>query len=320
MPWGEFARKSVQAQESPSLPQHLDAIPYFFATHYLVLCKTRRVNRLYYVIRLAGESRAPQGPLKMNAVLDLLKGGLLAWTDIAWTPHLKSPWLRLYEFPEFQEILPKFSPADQLESFIRATQAQPAAEPGHTQPTAATTTDHLRPPFYLHVVGAERGPFTLFEVKELLNKAKFTEQVYLWCKGLRFWVPIQEIPGFEDYQFAASKMTRLKNDVFEKAARGQEGRASHREGLVSTVRATAWFGVCLDVSATGMQVRIENHVDLKKGDLIQLEMIPLSLLKLPNFNAQIKVAWYKPDQLCLGAEFVSFERGGWERLKTYLSR
>lgn len=289
------------------------------------------MSQLYFVVKLSGEARIPQGPFKPQSVLDQLKGGLLSWTDIAWSPNQKqataAAWKRLFEFPEFQSILPALPPPEQLEAFIQTQQPRP--ESPKELPKSA---QHLRPPFFLHVVGSERGPFTLPEVKDLLSKAKFADQVYFWAKGLPFWVPIQEIPGFEGVEFSQSKMVRTPNDVFLQAMQPAEGRAAHREGLVATTRiylsspekntspapSPQGFGVCLDVSATGAQIRLENQLPLKRDDLIRLEVIPLSLLKLPHFLIQARIVWVRPETLCIGVEFMSFERGGWEKLKSHL--
>jgi hypothetical protein len=274
------------------------------------------MNCLYFIVKLTDEERRPTGPFKLSQVLDQLKGGLIHWSDLAWSPHQKESWRRLYEFTELQTYLPRLPDGAQLQRF---TEQCKAAHADATSPQESA----LKPPFYLHVIGSERGPFSLGEVRDLLAKAKFDDQVYIWCKGLQFWLPIQEIPEFAHLKFANSRMTRTRNDVFSNAIKSQEGRASNREGLVATAQVTrtaggpASFGICLDGSASGLQVRLEDAFPLAKDEVIDIELMPLALLKLPQLRCKARVAWYKEETLCFGAEFVAFERDGWEKLKAH---
>lgn len=267
----------------------------------------------YFLVKLAESDKTVWGPFTIDEVEDQLGQGLLSWNDIGCSPEDQQPWARLHALRELQHLVPKFPSSEHLARL--STRFAPSS----------ASSKNLVPPFYLHVIGAEHGPFTMQEVRDLIDKAKFDEQVYLWCKNIQFWVPIQQFPEFAHLKFKSSKITKTRNDVFEKAATapaGHEGRATARTGFVSTVRVNRAgmnekiFGVCIDVSATGLQVRLENHLNLQKGEEVFFEMMPLSLIGLPRLTGKARIAWYKEDVLCFGAEFVSFERDGWDRLRS----
>ncbi|MBS1960292.1 MAG: DUF4339 domain-containing protein [Bdellovibrionales bacterium] len=267
----------------------------------------------YFLVKLAETDKTVWGPFTIHEVEDQIKQGLLSWNDIGCSPEDQQAWVRLHDIRALQHLIPKFPSADHL-----------ARLNARFAPSSAASKN-LAPPFYLHVIGAEHGPFTMQEVRDLLDKTKFDEQVYLWCKTLQFWVPIQQFGEFAHLRFKSSKITKTQNDVFEKAANapeGHEGRSQQRTGFVATIRVSRngmnekIFGVCIDVSTTGLQVRLENHLGLAKGEEISFEMMPLSLIGLPRLNGKARIAWYKQDVLCFGAEFIGFERDGWERLRS----
>ena len=75
------------------------------------------MNCLYFIVKLTDDERRPTGPFKLSQVMDQLKGGLVMWSDIAWSPHQKEPWRRLYEFAELQSYLPKMPESADLNRF-----------------------------------------------------------------------------------------------------------------------------------------------------------------------------------------------------------
>jgi hypothetical protein len=279
------------------------------------------MGRLYFTVRLAETGRLPQGPLKTSAVLDSLKGGLLAWTDLAWSPHDGGPWRRLYEILDFHSILPPIPPDEQIQKWTSHCAGQLQAQ----SPSSTSAVGTLKPPLYLHVLGSEHGPFNLSEIRDLIQKAKFQDQVYVWCKTLPYWVPMERVAELADLRVVSSQAIQTPHDVFAQAVQpNQEGRTSIREGIVATFKMRftglqhSAFGVGIDISATGAQVRLEAPIGIQKGDELRFEMIPLSLLRLPNLIGSARVAWYRPETLCAGLEFVEFERDGWERLKSHI--
>lgn len=47
--------------------------------------------------------------------------------------------------------------------------------------------------FYLHLAGAQQGPYTIPQIDHLLNSGLIAEETLYWCEGLDQWQPVTSL-------------------------------------------------------------------------------------------------------------------------------
>jgi hypothetical protein len=177
----------------------------------------------------------------------------------------------------------------------------------------------LKPPAYLQVQGCEYGPLDEPAIRRFLAQNEKGDQVYVWCRGLTIWTPVQNLRGYENFLFAKSQMSSLERDFAESPLLPSENRRGIRKSIAATARIYGsdkgnGFGICLDLSITGMQVRLEQNGKWRKDDVIEFNVYPISLCGIPPFRGLGKIAWVRERDHRVGVLFRSFEGAGRDHL------
>jgi hypothetical protein len=295
-----------------------------------------------FVIQLEKTPREIKGPLESSAVIESLRSGVFSWSDIGFIAETDGVWKRLYELDFLRVAMPDLPPLEKLTRYTKLCEdhlqqgGKTPASSGKAQSqsdvvsslNSGTGAPTPVSPVYLQVSGSEYGPMSVEEMKKILEKRTFKNQVYAWYKGLKTWFPVQEISGFTHLTFEESQMKSDSHQLLERLVYSREARTSKRKEIVATVRQIQKgalpknmpFGVCVNISDTGVQVLLEEPCKLLPDQNYNFELLPLTIYGMPTLFFQGRVIWVKDGGVRVGVSFNSFERNGLDKLAEYLSK
>jgi hypothetical protein len=182
-----------------------------------------------------------------------------------------------------------------------------------------TEEESINSPFwYLQYNGTEHGPLQFGELVALLSGKKLQGRVHFWRPGLVTWTPLL----VEAHELSPPSVL-IQNEIanYERARRrrenasayavslGREPRRHPRVRLVATVFTLSangrrhYLGTCIDVSARGLAVRLEEEGDFAVGTGLSLEVVPISVSGLRPFRVQGTVRWSSGEKI--GLELTS---------------
>ncbi len=292
----------------------------------------------FFVVKLNIRPRKIIGPIDLPSLKEELRVGAFAWDDIAWCSEQGNEWRRLFEIPALQSFMSEIPELARLQKYRQMcldslqeanSETVPHSEHLHQEgtQTSAIVVPVFVTPAYIQVKGKEYGPLTKDALSKLLERSQFKDQVYIWYKGLSSWYPIQELPGFKHLHFEASAMTRIPGEVLGRVIFNREERSAIRRDIVSTVRLSSDgkqmdlpSGICVDISLTGVQIRLEKHHPFRLKDELVGELIPLSLSGVPAVLFRATVIWFKKEELKLGLFFTEIDEGTRDQLDHYLTQ
>jgi hypothetical protein len=291
----------------------------------------------WYILKLHASRREISGPVVDDEVVESLRSGELTWADLAFRPDIDSEWKRLYDVAEFRPFQPPMPSPEKLQGYMTRCRdhiesTRPKTDGDRSAYPEAPKDEDLANEIpapsgavFLRSSLAERGPFEPSDLQKEVARMGTAEQVYVWYEGLRTWAPIQDIPGFAHLRFA-HPIARGKDDRrFVRVVYGRETRSDERKSLVAAVALTSsksgsGFAVCLDVSSTGMQIRLQDPMPLQTGDTVTLAVTPLHTLGLPKIEARAKVVWVSASDFRVGLFFLEVLGEGQAALEKHLFR
>ena len=304
----------------------------------------------HFVVHLNQRPRSISGPYLLAELVLELQSGSIQWTDMVWTDRCESKWQRLFEFQAVHSVMSEVPTVDRLKKYSEMCGAAVRGEPQKSQEKSATDIQSLamesladsgtqdgdsisirevpdpQMPIYLQVAGGEFGPLSLPEVKKVIESNGFKEQIYIWYKGLDTWFPIEELIAMKKLDIAPKEARTSRRGV---SLLGLLKNRDHRNSIRHRIVATCAFkdqgrrvslGVCADFSRTGFQVWVEreNHFDL--GQILELEIVPLSVTGLSTWHLKGKVVWFRSDELRLGLMFTETPPEVAEQISNYLQK
>jgi hypothetical protein len=148
----------------------------------------------------------------------------------------------------------------------------------------------------------------------MLTSKKFEGTVHFWRPGLAYWLPIRmdALAGSTPALFLRRELIayeqrkdRRGTTTFSAKAKAMAQRRFPRQGLVATVFLVSaggkrdYLGICLDVSARGLGVQLDQVCGFPEGAHVTIELVPLSLTGLQPFRVQGSVRWSSATEMGL---------------------
>jgi hypothetical protein len=198
------------------------------------------------------ESGQAVGPFAAQDVALRLEKKESSWSDYIYR-RKEGKWMRIFEHPMFQELLPK----------------APAAPPvGSATPPPPGDEQRC---WFLLKEQQQTGPYTFTEVKRVISMGG-SEGLYLWKSGMMEWLPPdQAFAGVEPRPENREKRVGLRRPVTARIF------LTNQEELI--------LGVCRDLSIGGMQV-LSERLPGPVGTTIRLNVDPSQDMKLHGFSAE----------------------------------
>jgi hypothetical protein len=190
--------------------------------------------------------------------------------------------------------------------------AEPKARPGQ---------------YYLQYQGSEFGPFAWKELKAVVTSGKIQGSFFIWTDGLENWVRIQTIAEMNSIVEAATGriiFPKKKSKQMDILLGSKNRRGGNRWPVIATCaivdgRQLKFIGICREISASGMSVVVDRKVNIELGELLPLEIRPISLTGLVSFRITGRVLWDRPKESAIGILFSQIAREHREALASYVS-
>jgi hypothetical protein len=163
------------------------------------------------------------------------------------------------------------------------------------------------PVWYLQLNGSEHGPLKFGELIALLSARRLQGALYFWRPGLMSWVPIQALPQDstpasvlvqnEIANYERNRKRRENSTAYALSMGEAQPRRSARHGFVASVFTLSpegrrqYLGVCTDLSARGLGIKLEEGQEVSVGQSLSLEVVPISVSGLKAFRVKGKVRW-----------------------------
>ena len=152
--------------------------------------------------------------------------------------------------------------------------------------------------------GVEYGPYSLTELRLVLQSGKLTGEKFVWKRGLTNWLRVNDGDDLQDKVAAA--IEKSKELVIE---RGNNVRAHIRSTLIATVaistKAGKFFGVCFDLSKGGLAVTELEASGLEKNQVYDILIIPLTTTGVLPFSSKARLARLDEDKRGAGFQFLN---------------
>jgi GYF domain 2/PilZ domain len=152
--------------------------------------------------------------------------------------------------------------------------------------------------------GAEYGPYSMAELRLVLQSGKLTGEKFIWKRGLTNWLRIND--GDDLASKVAAAIEKSQELVIE---RGNNIRGHIRSTLIATVaistRSGKFFGICFDLSKGGLAVTELKAPDLEKNQVYDILIIPLTTTGVQPFSSKGRLARLDADKRGAGFQFMS---------------
>jgi len=152
--------------------------------------------------------------------------------------------------------------------------------------------------------GAEYGPYSLGELKLVLQSGKITGEKFIWKRGLTNWTRINDR---DDLLSKIAEAIEKANELV--IERGNNVRGHIRSTLIATVaistKAGKFFGVCFDLSKGGLAVTDVEAPDLEKNQVYDILIIPLIATGVQPFASKARLARLDDDKRGAGFQFMN---------------
>lgn len=201
------------------------------------------------------------GPVSEEQLKQLLINGPLTAQSYIWRKGFEN-WSKAAEVAEFSTI---FAPAVEEDDI-------PALSPVMVNDldwNAISYTDKI----FNVKIGADRGgveteygPFSLELLKRLYDERRINGKTYIFCKGMKNWIFLADIPIYE------TLFAELPPKIEEK-----ERRKNLRKPFIAKLffhdNTQVFEGICRDISVGGLQVMVAG-APVKLGEVISLNVHP----------------------------------------------
>ncbi|MDR3608755.1 MAG: GYF domain-containing protein [Oligoflexia bacterium] len=233
------------------------------------------------------------GPLPASDVYQKIVAQEISWAHYVWRKGQRN-WVRICDTPEFQAAAPS-APGARIKSEVTERSQSSAAltrkaviRPAPPKREATGPEDDPNAKiWYLHWNDTQYGPFSTFEIEQMIAAGRINGSHYLWKEKMTKWERIEKLATFAAHLKTASpKMPEAPS-----SARANK-RHTPRKPLLAKIylahEDALLTGVCRDISIGGMQV-LTDRVPASVGAKIKLNVSPAdseksSTAKATNFK------------------------------------
>jgi hypothetical protein len=246
------------------------------------------------------------GPFTESELRAELRSGRISMSDLLFAPDRSIRWRRMYEVKELllEALLPSSDELGQFEKEARERIENIDPQTGKTMFPTKSLVSSKKKEWYLQAEGAEFGPFNHLEVGRILESKKLNGKIFAWKNGLSNWM---EAHSLEQVLAGLSIAERTSKYVIEK---GFNRRIHVRASMIATVSVTVKgrtsVGLCLDISAGGLQVG-KWDVLVQENGKYTLLITPLATSGCPPFSVRSQVTWVGHRSQLTGFRFLDFE-------------
>lgn len=202
------------------------------------------------------------GPVTASEIHQQLQSGELSWIQFVWKEGSTADWTRICDIPEFQAAAP----------------GAPKAKPSKMPPPTPKVAEPKE--WFLFQNDSQTGPFSMSEVKGMLQVSRADEETYAWKDGMGDWEKLGHLTVF------AASIPKSKKTPQAPGAGSSEKRKHERRPLIAKVLIAEGgkliVGMCRDISIGGMQVMTE-YLPEKAGAKLKLNVSPTDVSK-PTFQ------------------------------------
>lgn len=232
------------------------------------------------------EGQRPIGPFQAQEIYLKLERKESSWSDYIYRAK-EGKWMRIFEHPVFQGLLPK----------------SPAAPPvGSARPAPP---EEERRCWFMINEDQQTGPYTATEVKRVLALAKGKGSL-LWRSGMMEWLPADQA-----FQETPAELPR------------KEKRMALRRPITAKIfvtnQAEVILGVCRDLSVGGMQVLAEK-LPGAVGTVIRLNVDPSHEMSLSGFVAEGVIVRHLEDMRGFSFRFTKISDHDREQIEQFIEQ
>ncbi len=226
------------------------------------------------------------GPFQAQEVALRLEKKESLWSDYIYRAK-EGKWMRIFEHPVFQGLLPK----------------SPAAPPvGSSQPQPP---EEERRSWFMMKDDQQTGPYTATEVKRVLSIGD-TIGVLLWKAGMMEWLPPEQA-----FLESPSDLPRREKRLALRRPVTAKIFLTNQEDVIS--------GVCRDLSVGGMQI-LADRLPGVVGTVIQLNVDPSHEMSLKGFVAEGVIVRHLEDLRGFSFRFTKISDHDREQIEQFIER
>jgi GYF domain 2/PilZ domain len=232
------------------------------------------------------------GPFSVSQIEEKIKSGKLSWEDFVYDDKSQD-WLLLMEFAP----LTKF--------FNQSFKANPILD--KFEKVSVDSDELKRRSWYVLKQKNNYGPFSKYEIIQMLQGRTVTEYDYIWNKNLKAWKKLSEVPDFsaEAIRKIFTELNANKN-LEENADKIFYRRKFSRKKLKSVAvvhdHKKIYNSVGYEIGGGGIGLTIEG-AEFEIGQQIYIHLKPEG--DVPSFNAICKIVSRRGDQYGLQFEKIS---------------
>lgn len=188
-----------------------------------------------------------QGPLSGKEIAMRVQSGNLGFGSHVWKQGW-SNWQRLYDVEDFKCLLPAEPPASVLQELLQSLKPAPTPPPVKQREEPRS--------WYVHQDESQYGPFTIGELKSMLECQRIGAQTYVWKQGMAEWHVMSAMPEFKDMIVNSPTLT-AENKKDQRADKRKAPRKPFAAKVILTDGKEIGWALCRDISVGGMQVLMD---------------------------------------------------------------
>lgn len=214
------------------------------------------------------------GPMPASDVYQKIVTQEISWAHFIWRKG-QANWVRVCDAPEFRVAAPSAPSANLTEQINVATQTarQAAVRPASRKPPMPGTPfddDADSKVWYLHWNDTQYGPFSAFEIQQMIVSGRIGGRHYLWKENMTKWERLERVAQFASQLKAAPSLPPV-------APTPRNKRTEPRKPLIAKIflanDESLVSAVCRDISVGGMQV-LTDKVPGQVGTKIKMNVSP----------------------------------------------
>lgn len=246
-----------------------------------------------------------KGPMKIGDLALLVQQGKISVAAYV-REQQDGAWKRMYDREEFQVLLPS-SPGQEICDEAEKLSKEAKGENASLASSKEAPQEEFERAWYVYMQGAQYGPFSVSDLKLMVNSGRVNESTYFWKKGMDDWAFADAVPGLD---LPVQKVKPKPSERRENIRKPCEVKVLFTDG-----KEVAW-AIGRDISVGGMQV-LTNNIPGEIGTKLELNVSVSS--DFPAFACKGKIVRILEDRRGFSFCFSSISDEVKERLREYAS-